>query len=67
VVTALTPIRLAMYTVGAASLVLLGALGALGANAGGAPMGRAAIRVTFWGALAMAITSAVGAIFGAVG
>jgi VIT1/CCC1 family predicted Fe2+/Mn2+ transporter len=67
VVTALTPIRLAMYTVGAASLVLLGALGALGANAGGAPMGRAAIRVTFWGALAMAITSAVGAIFGVVG
>ena len=67
VVTALTPIRLAMYTVGLASLVLLGALGALGANAGGAPMGRAAIRVTFWGALAMAITSAVGAIFGAVG
>ena len=67
VITALTPIRLAMYSVGAASLVLLGALGALGANAGGAPMGRAAIRVTFWGALAMAITSAVGAIFGAVG
>jgi VIT1/CCC1 family predicted Fe2+/Mn2+ transporter len=67
VVTALTPIRLAMYTVGGASLVLLAVLGALGANAGGAPMGRAAIRVTFWGALAMAITSAVGAIFGAVG
>ena len=66
VVTALTPVTLAMYTVGIASLVLLAVLGALGAHAGGAPMGRAAIRVTFWGALAMIVTSLVGSIFGAV-
>lgn len=48
------------------SIVLLAVLGALGAHAGGAPVGKAALRVTFWGALAMAVTAGVGALFGAV-
>jgi VIT1/CCC1 family predicted Fe2+/Mn2+ transporter len=39
-------------------------LGALGASAGGAGIFRGALRVTFWGALAMAATAAVGALFG---
>jgi len=57
---ALTP------TVAATSLLFLTALGAVGARTGGAPMGRAALRVVFWGALAMAITAGVGKLFGAV-
>jgi vacuolar iron transporter family protein len=48
------------------SIVLLALLGGLGARAGGAPMTKAAVRVTFWGALAMALTAGVGALFGAV-
>ncbi|MBC7501279.1 MAG: VIT family protein [Herminiimonas sp.] len=47
------------------SLVFLAVLGALAASAGGANMRVGAIRVTFWGALAMAVTGAVGALFGA--
>jgi len=47
-----------------ASLVSLFFLGALSAKVGGAPMLNAAVRVTFWGALAMAITAGVGALFG---
>ena len=48
------------------SLVFLTALGALSARTGGAPSARAAVRVAFWGALAMAITAVVGRLFGAV-
>ena len=48
------------------SLGFLAVLGAVGAKAGGAPMGRAVVRVTFWGAVAMAVTAAVGSLFGAV-
>ncbi len=48
------------------SLLFLALLGAIGAKAGGAPVLRAATRVTFWGAVAMAVTAAVGALFGAV-
>lgn len=47
-----------------ASLVSLFALGGLSAVVGGAPPLYAAIRVTFWGALAMALTAAVGLLFG---
>jgi vacuolar iron transporter family protein len=50
----------------ALSLVSLGALGALGGHLGGAPLGRAALRVTIGGALAMAVTAAIGWIFGVV-
>jgi VIT1/CCC1 family predicted Fe2+/Mn2+ transporter len=49
-----------------ASLVFLAVLGAIGARAGGAPMGKAAIRVTFWGALAMALTALIGHFSGAM-
>jgi vacuolar iron transporter family protein len=48
----------------AAALVLLVALGALGAWAGGAPMIKPALRVGFWGALAMAVTAGIGALVG---
>jgi VIT1/CCC1 family predicted Fe2+/Mn2+ transporter len=50
--------------VASTSLVLLAALGALAARAGGASPGIGAARVTFWGALAMAATAGVGALFG---
>jgi VIT1/CCC1 family predicted Fe2+/Mn2+ transporter len=46
-------------------LCFLALLGGLGAYAGGAPASRAALRVTFWGALAMALTAGVGTLFGA--
>jgi len=48
------------------SLVFLAALGAIAAQVGGAPIVSGAWRVTFWGALAMAITAGVGSLFGAV-
>ncbi|SEN08440.1 Predicted Fe2+/Mn2+ transporter, VIT1/CCC1 family [Gemmobacter aquatilis] len=48
------------------SLVFLAVLGAVGAQAGGAPVGRGVARVTFWGAVAMAVTALVGQVFGAV-
>ncbi len=48
------------------SLAFLAVLGALGAKAGGAPVGRAVMRVAFWGAIAMAVTAGVGRLFGAV-
>jgi VIT1/CCC1 family predicted Fe2+/Mn2+ transporter len=50
--------------VAASSLVCLAVLGGISARAGGAPVIKAAARVTFWGALAMALTAAVGAVFG---
>jgi VIT1/CCC1 family predicted Fe2+/Mn2+ transporter len=50
--------------VAATSLVFLALLGALAARTGGAPLGVGAARVTFWGALAMAATAGVGALFG---
>lgn len=50
----------------ALSLLFLAALGAVGARTGGAPVLRAVLRVTFWGAVAMAITAVVGKLFGAV-
>lgn len=49
-----------------ASLLFLALLGALGARAGGADVTKAILRVTFWGALAMALTAGIGAIFGTV-
>lgn len=60
----LVPRAALLPVVGASSLFFLAALGALAARAGGAPMGRAAWRVSFWGALAMGLTAGVGAAFG---
>jgi VIT1/CCC1 family predicted Fe2+/Mn2+ transporter len=55
-----------MLWVSGSSLVFLAMLGALAARAGGASLWIGAGRVSFWGALAMAITAGVGALFGAV-
>jgi len=52
--------------VAAGSLVFLALAGGLAANAGGASIAVGALRVTFWGALAMAATALVGRLFGAV-
>ena len=46
------------------SLAFLGVLGAVGARVGGADLARATIRVTFWGAFAMALTAGIGALVG---
>ncbi|MFO1004668.1 MAG: VIT family protein [Planctomycetaceae bacterium] len=49
------------------SILFLALLGGFGAHAGGAPVVKAAVRVTFWGVLAMALTAGAGALFGAAG
>ena len=64
-VTALAPERGLIAWVAGTSLVFLALLGAVAARVGGAGMLGGAWRVTFWGALAMAITAGVGALFGA--
>lgn len=61
---ALGPRPLLLPLVAGSSLVFLAGLGALAARTGGAPMLPAAVRVTFWGALAMGITSLVGKLVG---
>ena len=50
--------------VAAASLLFLAGLGAVGARTGGAPMLRAVVRVTFWGAVALAVTAGIGKLIG---
>jgi VIT1/CCC1 family predicted Fe2+/Mn2+ transporter len=66
VVAALAPLTgLALWVAGSA-LLGLALLGALGAKAGGAPIGRSVARVVFWGVLAMGITAGVGRLFGVV-
>ncbi len=63
-VVALSPASRLALLVGGASLLCLAALGAVAARAGGARIWAATLRVTFWGALAMALTAGVGAMFG---
>ena len=63
-VTAVVPQSSLILIVAASSLVFLASLGALAARIGGAPVVAGAWRVTFWGALAMALTAGVGALFG---
>ena len=65
-VAALAPEAGLTIAVPAASLLSLALLGALAAGAGGAGMTVGAIRVTFWGALAMGLTAGVGALFGTI-
>lgn len=60
----LSPVATLMWTVSGSALLFLALLGALAAKAGGAPMLVAAVRVTFWSALAMALTAGVGTLFG---
>jgi VIT1/CCC1 family predicted Fe2+/Mn2+ transporter len=62
----LMPVHWLIPAVAAASLVFLAILGAVAARTGGASVLKGAVRVTFWGALAMAVTSGIGALFGAV-
>ena len=61
-----SPASLLVPIVSAASLGFLAVLGAIGAGAGGANVARATARVTFWGALAMALTAGIGKMFGTV-
>ena len=60
-----SPEALLIPFVAGASLLFLAILGAWAASAGGASMLKGAARVTFWGALAMAVTAGAGALFGA--
>jgi VIT1/CCC1 family predicted Fe2+/Mn2+ transporter len=61
-----TPAAALVPVVSGASLAFLALLGAIGARAGGAEMWRATARVTFWGALALAVTAGIGALFGTI-
>jgi VIT1/CCC1 family predicted Fe2+/Mn2+ transporter len=64
VIVLLVPRSALMWAVSAGSLLFLALLGSLSARTGGASAMTGAIRVTFWGALAMALTAGVGALFG---
>jgi vacuolar iron transporter family protein len=61
---ALVPLSAMIPVVAGCSLAFLGSLGAIAARAGGAPIATGALRVTLWGALAMAATTAIGHIIG---
>ncbi len=63
-VVLLFPASTLLWTVSGSSLLFLALLGSLAARTGGASVATAAVRVTFWGALAMALTAGVGALFG---
>lgn len=65
-VTAIAPQASVIAFVSVASLVCLAGLGALAARAGGASVATGTMRVAFWGALAMAVTAGVGALFGTI-
>jgi vacuolar iron transporter family protein len=60
----LAPANRLSFVVSIVSLICLATLGAIAARAGGAPAAKGAARVAFWGALAMALTAAVGRLFG---
>ena len=60
----IAPAALRIPLIAALSLVSLAALGAFGGYLGGAPLGRASLRVTLGGALAMAVTALIGRILG---
>jgi len=62
----LSPVEITIPTVAIGSLAFLALLGFLGARTGGAAILKPVLRVTFWGALAMAITAGIGAFVGAV-
>ncbi|HSQ30074.1 MAG TPA: VIT family protein [Gemmatimonadaceae bacterium] len=64
IVAAIAPVPTLIWFVAGASLLLLAVLGALAARAGGANPLRGAMRVVFWSTLAMALTAAVGKLFG---
>jgi len=63
---ALAPAPYIVVTTGIVTILALMILGYIGARAGGAPVNRAVLRVTFWGVMAMAVTAGAGRLFGAV-
>jgi VIT1/CCC1 family predicted Fe2+/Mn2+ transporter len=63
-VAAVVPDRTVIPLVAGTSLAFLALLGGVAARVGGAPVAVGAVRVLFWGALAMALTAAVGTLFG---
>jgi VIT1/CCC1 family predicted Fe2+/Mn2+ transporter len=63
-VALIAPVSSVIPIVSLSSLAFLALLGVVGAKTGGANMFTAAIRVMFWGALAMAVTAGIGALFG---
>ena len=65
-VALITPLSHLIVLVASSSLVFLALLGGIAARVGGAPILRASIRVTFWGALVMALIAGVGHLFGVV-
>lgn len=64
VVTVIGPPADLIYLVGGTSLLFLVLLGGVAARVGGASIAAGALRVAFWGALAMAVTAGVGTLFG---
>lgn len=62
----LFPLSSLVLAISIATLALLAVLGAVSARAGGADMLKGSLRVTFWGALALAVTASMGAVFGVV-
>jgi len=62
----LSPVAIIVPSVSCAALLFLAVLGIVGAKVGGANILRATIRVTFWGAFAMAVTATIGWLFGTV-
>ncbi|OUL82550.1 VIT1/CCC1 transporter family protein, partial [Paraburkholderia hospita] len=66
IVAAFAPLAVLLPAIVISALVSLAALGGLAAKAGGAKVGQGIIRVVFWSALAMGVSSSVGALYGAV-
>ena len=64
IITFIAPLDTLVWSVSVASLLFLALLGAVAAKTGGANVWKGALRVTFWGAVAMALTAAVGSFFG---
>ena len=64
IIVPLVSIRMLVPCIAVASLIFLALLGALGARAGGAPIGVSVARVTFWGMIAMGVTAGIGRLLG---
>jgi VIT1/CCC1 family predicted Fe2+/Mn2+ transporter len=63
-ITAIAPLAAIGWAVSAGSLVFLAVLGMIAARTGGASVAKGGLRIAFWGAIAMAVTAGVGALFG---
>jgi vacuolar iron transporter family protein len=66
VVVLLSPSAKLVYAISITTLIFLGGLGAIGAQIGGSNILKGMMRVTFWGALALGLTAAIGALVGQV-